>query len=157
MPSIEVLCVGQSEPSEYEDLAFAVSADQTCRSHRTRSLFQTDFDAHRGVLYHLGNPSLKVDAEGRFFFAYELLMPASQESGEFLEFAADHRPHAVRMLADLIRRSPAGRLIFTSDWQFGPERATYPGRVALAKLWQLHGDRRLRFNALYVVEDDANE
>ena len=107
------------------------------------------------MLYHLGNSDLKADAGGRLFFAYDLLTPASQEGGEFLEFGADYRSHVAAMLADLIRRSSTGRLIFTSDWQFGPERASYPDPIELARLRHLHDECRLRFNALYVVTDDA--
>ena len=39
-------------------------------------------------MYHLGNPSLKDDSEGRCFFAYKLLSEESKKvDADFLEFA----------------------------------------------------------------------
>ena len=101
MPSIEIVAVGQSEPIEVDDLPFAVIVDRKLRSHRSHPLFQEDFDRVSGVMYHLGNPELKVDSAGRCFFAYKLLNEESKK-GEFLEFGAAHKP-AVQGIGEVDR------------------------------------------------------
>src|SRR6516164_7692799 len=115
MPSIEVVAVGQSRPIEVDGFPFAVVADAKLRSLRSpHSRFQEDFGRLSGVMYHLGNPSLKEDSAGRCFFAYELLSEGSKNvEADFLEFAPEFRPAAESMLAELIAVSPTEELIFT--------------------------------------------
>jgi hypothetical protein len=152
MPSIEIVAVDQSRPAEVDGLPFAVLPDATLRSHRSHPRFQTDFDRVRGVLYHLGNPDLKTDHVGRCYFAYKLLSPESKKvEATFLEFAAEYRAAAEALLAGLLSDSPVHRLIFTSDWQFGPEWTRREPEVSLREFWRLHDLRELRLNALYPI------
>ena len=106
MPSIEIIAVGQTQPVDVSALPFAVLADPVLRSHRTPSRFQHDFDRLSGILYHLGNPSLKDDWEGRFFFASKLLSAASRKIPEtFLEFGQDYRGRMETFLEQLMSSS----------------------------------------------------
>jgi hypothetical protein len=109
MPSIEIVAVGQTQPVEVGSLPFAVSADARLKSHRSPSpRFQEDFDRVSGIIYHLGNPTLKGDSARRCVFAYMLLSEESKEvEADFLEFAPRFRSAAEAMLAELMTDSPS--------------------------------------------------
>jgi hypothetical protein len=154
MPSIEIVAVGQLRPIEVNGFPFAVVADTKLKSHRSpRPRFQEDFDRMSGIMYHLGNPSLKGDSAGRCFFAYKLLSDESKNGeADFLEFSTTFRSAAETMLAELIVDSPSEDLIFTSDWQFGPDWTKREAALSLSEFWKLHDSRRLLLNALYPIK-----
>ena len=154
MPSIEIICIGQASPLALRSLSFAVEAESRLLSHRgPRPRFQHDFDQLKGCIYHLGNPSLRVAPTAGAFLAYELLSEASREAEppSFLEFAAEHEADANKVLAILLQASPDGRLLFTSDWQFGPPGSRRCEPVALPEFWRLHEERALLLNAAYPI------
>src|SRR5450432_2602894 len=119
------------------------------KSHRLPSRFQADFDRLSGILYHLGNPSLKADRDGRIFFAYKLLSHESQKNATFLQFSPEHRTSASTLLSKLIRLSLERRIIFTSDWQFGPAETKHVAEITLDEFWRLHDSRQICLNTLY--------
>jgi hypothetical protein len=120
MPSIEIACIDLAEPKAPPRTSFAVAFEQGLQSHRSpRPRFQPDFDALAGCLYHIGNPGLSTDAG--VFFAYEVLSEDSRDAHSFLEFGEAYRPSARILLKWLVDNSPAKEVLFTSDWQFGPE------------------------------------
>jgi hypothetical protein len=152
MPSIEIVAVDQLRPIEVAGFPFAVLADNKLRSHRSHPRFQNDFDGLSGVLYHLGNPNLKADHVGRCFFAYEVLSEESKKAeSTFLEFAPEYRSAAELLLRDLMVDSPVHRLVFTSDWQFGPDWTKREPAVSLEEFWGLHDSHHLQLNALYQI------
>jgi hypothetical protein len=156
MPSIEIAAVGQLEQSVFDDLPFAVIADKIRRSHRSSSRFQSDFDRLSGILYHLGNPDLKANHEGRCFFAYKLLSRSSQQDGVFLEFDTEYRQSVEALLAELIHGSPQHHVVFTSDWQFGPEWTKREDVIKLTEFWRRHDSHELMLNTLYpIMRDDV--
>jgi hypothetical protein len=150
MPSIEIVAVQQQRPIDVAGFPFAVLTETKMKSHRSPSRFQSHFETLEGILYHLGNPDLKADHEGRCFFAYELLSPESVEA-TFLEFAAEYRPYLEKFIGEVIRDSPTHQLIFTSDWQFGPEWTKHEPRLILDEFWRQHDLRRISLNALYPI------
>ena len=154
MPSIEIVAIGQSRPIAVDGFPFPVVADEKLKSHRSpRARFQGDFDRLAGVMYHLGNPSLRDDSAGRCFFAYDLLSERSKEvEADFLEFAPAFRSAVETMLAKLVADSPAKALVFTSDWQFGPDWTKREPALSLSEFWKLHDSRRLLLNALYPIK-----
>ncbi len=152
MPSIEIVAIAQQCPSKVDDLPFAAMADFTLKSHRSQSRFQGDFDRLSGIMYHLGNPGLKTDHAGRRFFAYQLLSPASRKvESSFLEFAAEYRAAAQMFFEELLHNSPVGKLVFTSDWQFGPEWIKYEPELSLSEFWRLHDSHLIQLNAFYSI------
>jgi hypothetical protein len=154
MPSIEVACVGQEQPSQFGTLSFAIESESLMKSHRSpKPLFQSDFDAMTGRLYHFGNPDLRNN-DGGLFFAYDLMSRAAAEADSirFLEFSEEFRPDVRLVLETLAASSPVGRLLFTSDWQFGPAEATRFGPITLAEFWRLHDQRRLLLNSAYAIQ-----
>ena len=133
--------------------SFAVISDPERQSHRGPSpRFQDDFDRLGGVLYHLGNPELVEDPDG-LFFAYDLLSEASREASDksFLELAPAHM-HSVRVFLEwLLALSPAGQVLFTSDWQFGPSWTRRSEGLGLNEFWRLHDSKELLLNAAYLI------
>jgi hypothetical protein len=151
MPSIEIAAIGLLTPLAPPLTSFSVTYEAGLKSHRYPSRFQSDFDRASGSLYHLGNPALS--SGGGAFFASELLSPATREADprSFLEFSQTHIASVQSLLEWLLRISPSGRLLFTSDWQFGPEETKRFSPVSLAEFWKLHDSRRLMLNSAYPV------
>lgn len=150
MPSIEIACVALHQARMPPRITFDIAYDTGLLSHRVPSRFQPDFDATTGSMYHLGNPGQNTAPSGAFT-AYELLSGEchAQDAPVFLEFGQSHVQGLKELLLWLLDASPAGRLLFTSDYQFGPDGATRFGPVSPAEFWNLHDSRQLRMNALY--------
>ncbi len=129
-------------------LPFAVHAENRLKSHRWPSpLFEEDFHRLRGCMYHLGSPELKDPTYPYRYTASALL----EEWWEALRFKPEFRGHVRRLLEDLLGSSPEGKLVFTSDYQFGPSPRRYRRPRTLDEFWELHDTGRLRANALYVL------
>jgi hypothetical protein len=157
MPSIEIAAIGMTVPLAPPPTSFAVVYEAGLKSHRSQpSRFQEDFDGLSGCLYHLGHPSLK-GVEDRVFFGYELLSERSRETDppSIFEFAVDHTDSAKELLMWLLKSSPQGKLLFTSDWQFGPEETRRFEATSIEEFWRLHDSARLVLNSAYPIARDA--
>lgn len=152
MPSIEIACLGLTTPLPPPPTSFALVCGAGLLSHRLPSRFQPDFDKLAGSLYHVGNPDL-LRREGGAFFAYEILSEPSRnaEPSSFLEFAPSYLSSMRDLLQWLLGVSPVGQIMFTSDWQFGPEWSRRLGPLHLDEFWRLHDARELLLNAAYRV------
>jgi hypothetical protein len=153
MPSIEIACVDLSTDTKPLATSFAVTHELGLRSHRSPApRFQADFAKLTGALYHIGNPEF-AGHDGGPFFAYDVLSEASREADpkSFLEFDAPHVPSMRNFLQWLLDLSPCGRILFTSDWQFGPSETHRFEPIALAEFWSRHDSRRLLLNAAYPI------
>jgi hypothetical protein len=157
MPSIEIACIGLESPLEPPPTSFAVAYEGGLKSHRSPCpRFQSQFDQLSGSLYHLGNPGFAGTKAGPFF-AYDLLSEASRhaESPSFLEFAPEHEASVRELLSWLLQVSPQSKLLFTSDWQFGPGGSRTLPQASLNEFWRLHSQRRLLLNAAYPLTHAA--
>ena len=142
MPSVEIICISQPEPIVFENMPFRIDAEKELRSHRTPSpLFQADFDQLTGCIYHLTKQSKGA------FTAYELIDVCWRE----LRFKPEYVPYVQQILSMLLDASPQGKILFTSDYQFGPKRKRYKRPITLDKFWTLHDEGKLWANALYPV------
>jgi len=158
MPSIEIISVGQKSLVRFRGVPFAVVSERgEMRSHRHPSHFQRDFDRLQGCIYHIGCPHLRMKRAGTFE-AYDLLSRECREQTRtvFLEFKREFVPSIRRMLKTLLAYSPVGRVVFTSDYQFSPNRPMRVRRISVREFWTLHRRKRLRFNALYTIISDTN-
>lgn len=157
MPSIELVCIDQTEPLEFSDLPFALVAGRELESHRTQPLFQRELSRLRGCMYHVGNPQCaKPDYRGAFF-AYDVLSAESREHQRrrFFEIAPEFCEGFRRLVRTLLDASPA-RLVFVyTDWQFGPARAFRGGVISESAFWQHHDTHQLRLNACYTIQPDG--
>jgi len=153
VPSIEIICIGQLNPSDFSHLPFAVESGTELKSHRgPRPLFREDFAGLKGCIYHLGDPDLKTRTTGAFV-AFDLLSDRSRYAPRltFLEFRPEFIPAIHDLLESLMKSSPVRQLLFTSDWQFGPNRAYRSSIVTLDEFWSLHKSRNLRLNGAYPI------
>lgn len=152
MPSIEIACVGLRQNRKPPPTSFDIAFEVGLISHRVPSRFQGEFDARAGSLYHLGNPGQNSGASGAFT-AYQLLSNAclAEEPLSFLEFDQAHVASLKTLLLWLLESSPDGLLLFTSDYQFGPDGAARLGPITLDEFWLFHNSRQLRMNALYSI------
>ena len=153
MPSIELISVDQPEPSALPELPFAIRAERSLRSHRAPSRFQLDFDQLRDCIYHLGGAFCDAPDYAGPFFAYELLSSASADAlpSDFLEFAPEVVPAVTDLLRLLLAASPSGCVIFTSDWQAGPDGEERYGPITEQAFWERHSAKKLRLNVLYAI------
>lgn len=152
MPMIEIVCEGQVEPENFTDLPFAVLASTRLVSRRSPSRFQHVFDGLRGCIYHLGIPDRGGGPAGKFYFAYALLSAESRDSEQgMLQFARPFQAPVRNLLAVLLECSPAGSLVFTTDWQLGPRGTTDGGELTLAQFWHGHDTGALRLNGIYRI------
>lgn len=151
MPSIEIVCIDQEEPVDCSSLPFPVEIGAELVSHRTPSaLFQSDYENLEGYMYHL------LDGEGPT--AYNLLKKQwydekgnSNGLDENLEIKDEYKASVQVLLDSLINSSKTGRILFTSDYQFGPTSAIRLGPVSISEFWNLHDAGKLRMNALYLI------
>jgi hypothetical protein len=150
MPSIEILVPDGSATADPAPFPFAVAISSPPYSHRYPSLWQARFHEIGGTLYHLGYPELKDSsyAEGRLWFAYDLILDESDGPSVYLEFRPEFRSHVMRFLGLLLSLSIKGMIHFTSDWQACEEMAyEYPDVMTLGQFIALHDKGRLKCNS----------
>jgi hypothetical protein len=155
MPSIEIACLDAVAPPPPPTTSFALIYEEGLLSHRSPSpRFQSDFDALSGVLYHIGNPALRDNDRGAYC-AHKVLSEASlyADPPSFLEFDSVHVVSTKLLLNWLLTVSPVGRVLFTSDWQFGPDWTQRFGPIESAEFWRLHDCRELLLNAAYLIRN----
>ena len=157
MPSIEVACIGLTQPVRLEAQGFVLESGLGLRAQRLPASFQPDFAALTGCLYRLGKRAVREPPRGASVAAYELLSVGSREPfpPSFLEFSPEHVGEVRRVVAEILAASPLGRVLFTSDWQFGPEWTHRFGPLTLAEFWSLHDSRALYLNTAYALEQSA--
>lgn len=153
MPSIEIVCIGQRSPMKLRRMPFAVVSDAEPLSHRPDPLFQRELRTLNGCTYHLGNPGADSATYAGAYFAYELLSSESRgrSRGRFFEVATEFRSALEYLIHALLRASPAGALVFFTDWQFGPKRATRGGVLSENEFWKMHDAHELKLNACYTI------
>lgn len=159
MPSIEIICVGQKTPVHFRGISFAVVSEEgELRSHHHPSRFQRDFDRLEGCIYHFVCPHFRKNRTGTFE-TYELLSKKCRNQCPnvvFLEFEQAFVPSVRKMLTALLAQSPVGRVVFTSDYRFSPNRTKRIKRISIREFWMLHRRKRLRFNAVYTISAGVN-
>ena len=135
MPSIEIICVGQQQPLDLPRLPFAVQADPARR---------------------FGNPDLRDRADAMFYFAHALLSEESRHNANgMLQFDGVFCEALARFTTLLLAVSPEHRIVFTSDWQFGPSHTLRVRFETLGDFWHAHDRGMLRLNALYDIGGPA--
>ena len=143
MPSVEIVCIGQPKPIVFENMSLRVDAENEMISQRTpKPLFQVDFDALNGCIYHLIKQSRGACT------AVDLLDAWWEE----LQFKPEYVPDVHYILSELLADSPKGRVLFTSDYQYGPDTKRYKRSLTLDKFWVLHAEGKLWANALYPLK-----
>lgn len=151
MPSLEIICIGQQETSDFSHLPFLVESETNLVSHRGPTpLFQSDFDQIKGCIYHL--------LDDRKVTAFDLMKRDwynedgnSNGLDDNVEFLSEYAPALREMLGQLLRSSPVKKILFTTDYQFGSGDAERFGAISFEKFWQMHDAGKLRMNSSYEV------
>ncbi len=95
--------------------------------------------------YHLGNPVCASPDYRGMYFAYDLLDRRYEATDKqwILLFASAFRADVSRLIGHLLDLSPSGQIVFTTDWQFGPESAYRSASMSVGNFWQQHRPRRI--------------
>ncbi len=157
MPSIEIICINQARPIDCSSFLFDIEFEDDLVSHRSpRALFQSDFDCLKGYIYHL------LDGEGPT--AYKLLKQNwydkegnSNGVEENLEFKNEYKDSVKLLLKELLISSKSGQILFTSDYQFGPQKPIRVGPMTISEFWNLHDAGNIRMNASYSIKKLTNQ
>lgn len=152
MPSIEIICLAQKHPIDCSKFSFRIETGSELVSHRLHSShFQRDFDSMEGCIYHL------LGSKGPT--AFELLKKDwyddngdSNEQDDNIEFIATHNSCFINLVKTLIDKSPVKKIVFTSDYQFGPEIFKRFDEMSMDDFIEEYKNKRLRMNSLYVVK-----
>jgi hypothetical protein len=123
--------------------SFTYSAEKKLVSHRL--LFQSVFDRWQGVILHLANK--ECEGRGGFWFASDLMDWGEDDA---LVFRPEARVDVIDLLQRLLSASPAGHLIFATDYQFGTERKEC-GEATIEEFFALHDRRELRYNTIWYL------
>ena len=131
--------------------SFLIESGRELISDRAHSsTFQSDFDQLNGCIYRIH------EKDGRT--AYDLLMKDwYDENGEDngtdnnIEFIAEHDSSFIELIRRLIQESPVGEIVFTSDYQFGPDEFTRFEKLKMSDFLTIYKNNKLRINSLYRV------
>src|ERR1700750_1934075 len=146
MPSLEIICIGQQEPSDFSDLPFRVKAGKELVSHRSPNpLSQSDFDRLEGCIYHVldGSSPTCYDPLVRDWYGEH---GNSNGADENVEFREEYSGAVKGMLEELLGSSPVGQVLFTTDYQFGPEEARRFGPLSFAEFRRLYNAGKVQMN-----------
>lgn len=131
-------------------MPFVVKSENKLVSDRWPSpIFKSDFDNLSGCMYHLrdGGPTcfdlLKkdwYDQDGN-----------KTESVENIKFKDEFAEHVKNLLQSLLIASPVGKILFTTDYQFGPKDVEKNGPITFIEFWTLHDSGNIRMNASYLI------
>ncbi len=145
LPSVEIICIGQREPIEFLNLPLAIQGENRLESHRSpKPHFQSDLDQLQGCIYLLLNPRLRDPEAKGAYTAKDLLI----EWWDVVYFKPEFAPVVHRILQELLAASPEGRLLFTSDYQFGSyDPYRFRRNVTLETFWKRHDAKRLPINS----------
>ncbi len=147
MPSLEIICLNQLEPSNVSHLPFIVEAEAKLVSHRSpKPLFQADFDQLKGCIYHFLDGGVT---------AYDLLKRdwyhGDDNSDDNVEFIEEYAPSVKEFLQQLLAVSPVGQILFTTDYQFGPDSGEKYGPLSFDEFWKMHDAGKIKMNHSYLV------
>ena len=152
MPSIEIRCIGQTSPTDCASYSFGVHVSGQLISDRIHSSrFQSRFDELSGYMYRLH--------EGTGRTAYELLKKDwydadGEDNGidDNIEFTEKHDSSFINLINKLVQSSPVGEIVFTSDYQFGPEEFEHYDHITILEFLSIYEKGELRMNSLYRVK-----
>lgn len=152
LPSIELICIGQKNPIDCSSYSFPVEPSKELISNRAHSSsFQSDFELLNGCMYRVH------EEKGRT--AYELLKKDwHDEEGKDngidndIKFIPEHDSSFVQLIKDLIQTSPVGEIVFTSDYQFGPEEYIRFEKLTISEFIIIYRNKGLRMNSSYRIK-----
>ena len=77
-------------------------------------------------------------------------MNETVENQQFLfKFLSEIKPDIDRLLKIALDKSPIKKVLFLTDYQFGPQKAQTEIIYTVSDFWSQHDNHGLRFNTLY--------
>ena len=167
MPTIEIISVNASTLSlNQADFNVAIIEENELISHR--GLFEEILQLQKGVIVHIGNPSIKLDAAGAFFasalvdWSFEpggIIIPEN-DSDEVIDntganqqfcfkFLDQYKLDIDKLLNWALDHSPIKRVMFLTDYQFSPENARVEIIYTINDFWAIHDSNGLGLNTMY--------
>lgn len=70
---------------------------------------------------------------------------------ENIEFREEYEASMIQMLEELLLASPVSQILFTTDYQFGPEVAQRNEVISFATFKELYNAGKVRMNASYLI------
>jgi len=168
MPTIEIASIDSKELGlNQADFEVAIIEESKLKSHR--GLFFDFLKKQNGAIVHIGNPNFKDNYEG-FFFAGQIVdwdfdscdtiyIPEYGDSGAnqqlMFKFLNQFTQDIDKLLKISLEKSPAKKIYFLSDYQFGPEKEEFESVQSMNEFWDIHDTEGLRFNTIYEIYDKS--
>jgi len=169
MPTIEIISLGADklglDQKKYE--VFILEQNKL-ESHR--GLFYDFLKTQKGVIIHIGNPSIKDNKDEGYLAGlildFEYVDPDYKESKAGLksnainhwanqQFKFKIQPQYFQDIIDIldvsINNSPIKTAYFLSDYQFGPEEPRIEGPFSIELFMKTHNIEGLKYNTLYEI------
>jgi hypothetical protein len=165
MPTIEIASINATDLSlNQTDFDVAIIEERQLQSHR--GLFYDVLQKKQGTIIHIGNPEFREEKDGAFFadnlidWEFEIgseyiLIPNidtddTTANQQFVfKFLEQFRIDIDKILRIALEKSPIKRVLFLTDYQFGPEKAQTEIIYTIGDFWIQHDTEGLRFNTLY--------
>lgn len=171
MPTIEIASLNSNGLDlNQDDFDVAIIEENKLKSHR--GLFYDFLLNQQGIIIHIGNPDLKTDKEGGYFaggiinwhfkdpyFDKKRKGLKSNRANRYanqrfnFQFRQEYREDINRILLSAISKSPINKIYFLTDYQFGPEAASFKTIDRLIKFWEEHDSSGLSLNTLYEISE----
>lgn len=170
MPTIEIASINAAGLGlNQADFEVAILEENKLESHR--SLFYDLLRVQQGAIVHIGNPNFKNNTDGGFYAggiidwsldeqAY-IYIPddaageASAGTGanqQFMfKFLDAYKPDIDALLKVALDKSPLKKIVFLTDYQFGPENGRVEAIATISAFWAQHDAEGLRLNTLYEI------
>jgi hypothetical protein len=150
MPTIEIVSINAIELQLIQDdFDIAIIEENKLNSHR--SLFFNFLQQNKGVIIHIGNPELKKEKETGFFGGQIIdwnFEPEEETQCRF-KFLEKHKNDIDRLLKIALEKSPIKKILFLTDYQFGPEKESIELINTITNFWERHDNEGIEFNKLY--------
>lgn len=149
MPTIEIISINANAIPELPLYgSFAYILERELISHR--GLFQKIFDKLEGYIVHLGNKEFEHDKDGPWFAG--MIMDWTDDEGNPIIFLDNTLEDLKDLMKRMIESSPSNEILFSTDYQFGPDEPKDCGTISFSEFFELHSSRLLRWNATYIIK-----
>jgi hypothetical protein len=156
MPTIEIASLNSSGLNLNDsDYKFAIIEEKELKSHR--GLFYDTLNNDKGVIIHIGNPTFKEEKHSGFFageiidWTYESEEDSTPGYQTRFKFLNEYKNDIEKLLRIALHDSPIKKAFFLTDYQFGIAEAVIEDVNSLDSFWEIHNDKGLRFNTLYIL------
>lgn len=163
MPNIEIAAIG-ADRIDIDQGSFELTARAVNGLVYSRWLFHEFLSKEHGCMIHIGNPEFKNDEHDTIFGGMlidwdfeptDIVIPhvddpnfGANQQFQF-QFLPEFKDQIDQLLNIALTNSPISKIYFLTDYQFGPDKASYERIFLISDLWELHDSNGLTWNTLY--------